>query len=443
MGIRSCLFRIIHDHIKKDDLFANYRMLLESQYWDEDKMQAYQFGLLRKLLVDAYDDTLYYKELFDGLGINPRDIRKIEDLRQLPILTKNDITQNLESMTSRKRNPKNSKTNSTSGSTGVALKFYSPTNVTMMRAIMMRCSQWMGVGLDDRTLQIWGHGFGEKEGFVKRLKLFLNNNKVISGYDLSDADMEEIIEVFRKRKPKLFITYPSILEHIGNYCIPRKIEIRVDVIRIGGEKLYPHQRELAMKVFGAPVFDFYGSRDITSIAMECKEHHGLHIMSENVIVEVQDDNGNFVTEGEGDLIVTHLHNWVTPFIRYRIGDRVRISQRKCSCGRKLPLIEEVLGRSFDMITFPNGNSVMGPFWTFLFKSKPGIDQFSVHLVAKDRLTIKYVARNMLSDAAKEYFVSEIKKKSGAGLKVDFVLVDSIPVTSAGKLKFVFDETRQP
>ena len=82
---------------------------------------------------------------------------------------------------------------------------------------------------------------------------------------------------------------------------------------------------------------------------ECEKHNGLHLMMENIFLEVVDKKGIPLVEGEGDLVLTHLHNRAMPFIRYKIGDRARISGRSCSCGRSLPLIEEIIGRSFDVI----------------------------------------------------------------------------------------------
>lgn len=437
--MRTSFHKLYHQFIKQDSLYTTYNVLTKSQYWSKDEIEAYQVTTLKKLMVDAYCNVPYYKHLFDVNNIDPYRVTSLSVLDKLPLLTKELIREHRKEMLSKRYNPSTARKNSTSGSTGESLYFYSPRDVTLMSAAVMRSNEWMKVKLDDKKCKIWGCAFDHRYGVKEKMKAWFKNTYVLSGYHLSDTDMRKIVTLLKQRAPKLVITYPSILERLCNFIVNNGLQLRVDTVQIGGEKLFPHQRDLARLVLGAEVFDFYGARDIPSIAMECDRHAGLHVMSENVIIEVMDSKGNPVTEGEGDLIVTHLHNWVMPFIRYRIGDRVRVSKRKCACGRTLPLIEEVMGRSFDMIEFPNGNSVMGTFWTLLLKSKPGIRQFTVHQVAKNKIVIRYCGDKELVDKEKDYFVGEILRKSGDKLKVEFEWTDVMSITQAGKLKFVVNE----
>lgn len=439
MKIRSKLHRIYHQSIRRDKVYTYYDLCKKSQHWTLKELRDYQYQLLSKLLKDAYIDVPYYRSLFDSIGMKPADFVDLESIKKLPILTKEIIRSHHRELLSAKQSPSNSRSNSTSGSTGQSLHFRSPKHCEHHVALSMRCFDWMGIGFDDLKYRIWGTPFNHKPKNNTRFKMFAERNLVVSGYNLSEDDLIRILSDLARLKPAIVISYPSILEHIAHYCEKKKLGVKINKIQIGGEKLFPHQRRLFQNAFGAEVFDFYGARDIPRIAQECEFHNGLHVMAENVIVEVMDDSGEIVNEGEGDLIITDLHNWVMPFIRYKIGDRVRVSTRRCECGRELPLIEEVMGRSFDLISFPNGNSVMGTFWPLLLKSKPGIEQFTVHQVATNRIVIKYIGDKKAVEAVSEYWTNEIHKKSGPALEVNYQQVSELPSSSAGKHKFVIKE----
>ena len=207
----------------------------------------------------------------------------------------------------------------------------------------------MGVSPFDREMIIWGTSWGaKKKRKYGRVKKWIENQHIISGYNLSDPDIIEIHNQLVNGKYKIIKSYPSILNTIVDVFEKYNLSYQPDVIQIGGEKLYGFQKEKIENFFNASVFDFYGARDMINIAQNCSHNEGLHIFMENVIVEVVDEEGNPIEEGEGDLVITNLHNYAMPFIRYKIGDRAKISKYKaCSCGRTLPLLDEVLGRKSD------------------------------------------------------------------------------------------------
>src|SRR5690606_21936692 len=134
-------------------------------------------------------------------------------------------------------------------------------------------------------------------------------------------------------------------------------------IVVGAEKLHDFQRDLIERVFEAPVFETYGSREFMLIGAECEHHDGLHVTAENLIVEVIDDDGNPVPEGtEGDVAITDLTNLGMPFIRYRNGDRAVAAEGDCACGRTLPRLARVAGRRLDVLTTPDGRQLPGEFF---------------------------------------------------------------------------------
>lgn len=176
---------------------------------------------------------------------------------------------------------------------------------------------------------------------------------------------------------------------------------------------------------------------------DCSEHMGLHVYMENVIFEVIDENENPIEEGEGDIVITGLHNYVMPLIRYKIGDRAKVSKGKiCKCGRNLQVVDEILGRSFDIIRFPNGNSVEGTFWTLLMRSKPGIREFQIIQEEEDYIRIIYKKDGSVDSIPIDYFKSTLNQYAGDSCRFDFEEISEIKPTSAGKMKFVISKVKK-
>ncbi len=345
---------------------------------------------------------------------------------------------NFNSMISQGLEEKYLKANATSGSTGSNLKFYSDKKQRNGQALVLRANKWLTGKYFPRELRIWGAPWDVsfKKKLLPKLKDYFKNTRMVSGYHLSDDDMKKYLEMIKKWKPELITSYPSILFSMAEYFEKQGFSYKPKAVKSAGEKLHAYQREKIEKVFQTRVFDFYGGRDIPMIAQECEHHNGLHQMMESVVMEVIDKDGNLIQEGEGELVMTHLNNRAMPFIRYKIGDHVRISNNTCSCGRGLKVIDEVLGRSFEIIQFPNGNRVGGTFWTFVMKSVKGIKDFQVVHRDEKSFLINYIPENQDINIDFNKLSTNIKDYGGDHIDIEFKKVELIPPTKGGKHQFV-------
>jgi phenylacetate-CoA ligase len=430
--------------IKRDDLYQLIKLYRESQYWPYQKLLHYQQTKIEELVRHANDNVPYYKDLFSREGLRLDRISDPDNFKKIPFLTKDIIRDPSNNLMATNINRKYAKPNSTSGSSGSNLKFFSDMSVFDVQAMLFRNIEWMGLNFFDRKVIIWGASWDVSlaNKFIPSIKQKLKKQVVLSGYRLSDKTIREYHQFITKFKPKLIRSYPSILFTIAEYFEQNNLAYYPVAIESAGEKLHPFQREKIEQVFKTKIFDFYGARDIPLIAQECEAHHGLHVMMENVLLEVVDDGGNPMEEGEGDLVLTHLHNKVMPFIRYKIGDRARISKRTCTCGRNLPLIEEVIGRSFEIIEFPNGNKVGGSFWTLVMRSVPGVKDFQVVQEAIDQITINYISEEGNIKESLNNLKKRIEEYSGPRLKINFNEVDESPLTKGGKFQFVVSNIKK-
>ena len=255
---------------------------------------------------------------------------------------------------------------------------------------------------------------------------------------MSDRVMMEYADLERSFKPHMILAYPSALAAFSEFCKRKSLKLhRPKTIVSSGEKLYPHQRELIEEVFGAPVYDRYGSREFADIACECPEREGLHLMNDLYVVEVIHESGRIAEEGEtGEIVITDLSNYYMPFIRYRTGDLAVPSGKQCSCGRSLPMLERIEGRAFDTIRTPDGKSMGGFFWTYLSRAVPGIRSFQVEQNEINGVIFRIVPGPDWKNEYTKVLEEKVRENCGENFGADFRLVDEIPLTPSGKSKFI-------
>jgi len=441
--LREGAFWLYHRHVRRTNLRELRELFRQSERWDLERLRVFQTEGLRALLSHCAANVPYYADLFREYGLDAERVREPEDLRRLPFLTKEIIGRQFERLLSRDVDATRLKLNSTSGSTGSSLLFYSDRASRVSQALQLRADEWLGLQLFDRELRIWGAHWDVSalRQALPAAQNFLLGRQIVSGYRLSDEGVADCLERIRRFRPRLLHSYPSILYLLASRwqgAPPRGLE----AIRSAGEKLFDFQRARIEERFGCKIFDFYGARDIPIVAQECEAHAGLHVNMEHVVLEVVDDSGSPIEEGEGELVLTHLANRIMPFVRYRIGDRAHTRASPCPCGRALPLLLEVTGRTFDVLLLPNGNRVGGTFWTLLMRSGASeelVKSFQVVQRSRTRIAVIYVAREALPEGEEWRLRGLVLEHGGPELELTFERADEITPTKGGKWRFVVDE----
>jgi phenylacetate-CoA ligase len=210
---------------------------------------------------------------------------------------------------------------------------------------------------------------------------------------------------------------------------------------VGAEKLHGFERELIERVFAAPVFETYGSREFMLIAAECERHNGMHLNMEYLFVEILDPSGQPTPAGqEGDLVVTDLFNYGMPFIRYATGDRAVAGLGECSCGRGLPLLKKVTGRQLDMLRTPDGRLIPGEFFPHLIKDFPAVRQFQVVQEHPDLILLRVVADAAWTLETSRQLELITRQTLGPMVRFEIQRVTDIPLTATGKHRVVINKT---
>ena len=287
---------------------------------------------------------------------------------------------------------------------------------------------------------------------MKRLKIgvdrYVRRETYIDCTIRSDQQLAHVVESIRHEKPKGFICFSGSGSDVARYIVENNLR-DWDTIPVlcCGEQLSPHARGLFTQAFGPDVFETYGCREVMLIGTECEHHNGLHMSMENLITEVIVREGNQerpARPGEtGDVVITDLHNFGMPFIRYANGDLATLMEdATCPCGRGLDRIATVEGRVADSIQDGNGDLVCGILFSRIFSMSDGLSRSVRHWQAiqrKDRsVTVKLVLLRELDSVSREDLRRAFERYL-KGLPCRIEHVDEIPPAPNGKRKTVVVE----
>ena len=439
--VKSVIFPFYH-WAKRTQVLERLHELRNQQWMNSQDLSRLQNIKLELLLSHAYENVPFYRSRFEYAGIKPNDFGEPEVLNKIPLLSKQDILSNEDLLVSRNAVVGQLIPNSTSGSTGEALRFFTDMKSwACRRALMIRNQEWLGIHLGDRQASLWGASMDIDKGKKLRGRLhnWINNMLPLSSYDLKKTTLYEYVDRLNRFRPKLLTSYPGPLTELAQFmldCGGLKVPSICSIIS-SAETLFSWQKEIIETAFSKPVFNRYGCREFGDIAHECERREGLHINADRLILEIIDEDLVPVRPLQmGEIVITDLDNYGMPLIRYRIGDRATISDKECSCGRGLPLLHSVEGRSLDVVRAPNGNALGGTFWTLLFRSRSGIRAFQVVQEEKNGIVVNFVSDEHQNNLELDYFSKKIMEQCGEDFLVKFNRVDSIEKTTSGKTRFV-------
>jgi phenylacetate-CoA ligase len=396
-------------------------------------------GRLRRLLTDASRHVPYYRRVFDEARFDPSATRSLGDLARLPFLTKALIRANTDAL--KADDAPALRRYNTGGSSGEPLVFYiGKGRVSHDVAAKWRATRWWGVDIGDPEVVLWGSPI--ELGAQDRMRLLrdrLMRTKLLPAFDMSLANLDRFVAEIRARRPRMLFGYPSALAKVAAHAKARGQrldDLGVRVAFVTSEMLYDHQRELIGNAFGCKVANGYGGRDAGFIAHQCPQG-GMHISAEDIVVEIVGPGDEPVADGEpGEIVVTHLATRDFPFIRYRTGDIGILAQRMCACGRSLPLLEEIQGRSTDFVIAADGTVMHGLALIYILRDLPGITSFKIVQESRQRVRVQIVAAADFPSAMDQRIRDGFRARLGASVEVTIERVDVIEPERSGKFRYV-------
>jgi phenylacetate-CoA ligase len=445
---RYVLLPVFEGGFKGRSIFRYWRELEESQWLSRPDLEQRQLASLRQLLIHAFRHCPYYRDCWRELGLDAANVNSLADFRRWPIIDRDAIRQHRLAMRAQIPGMR-LLTKSTGGSSGnpLVLDLDYPSH-DRRTAGAYRGYHWAGAYPGSRQLHLWGVPLGQRSR-LHRWKDYLfhrmHNRLILNSFELGEASRASFLDQWNRYQPDHVVAYTSALYSLARMVAQRGFKAKAPKsIIVGAEKLYLFQRELIEEVFQAPVFESYGCREVMLIGAECDRHEGLHVTMENLVVEILGDDGNPAPPGEaGNVVLTDLFNYGMPFIRYANGDRAVASREMCPCGRGLPLLHGVVGRRLDVLVTPDDRRVPGEFFPHFMKDFPSVHRFQVVQEAIDRIELRVVLDAPLRDDEQGLLHSEVRQVLGPRVQFDLRVVDSIPLTAAGKQQVVVNRLMKP
>lgn len=417
-----------------------YYFLQKSQWWNLEELREYQFHILRRLLEYAAQNVPFYQKQFKALGLEAQDIQTFDDFQKLPILDKETVKANVQELLATNYPSTQRVFLTTGGSTGAPMGFYrSQDAYRKTLAFEWRNYNWNNYRFGDKVAVLRSHVVEPGISKFDRAKKAL----VFSAHKMNDANLPQYLTELDKFAPKFILAYPSAIELLAGYvhrqhCEPQFLKTLKGIFT-SSESLYPDQKKMVESVFKTKIFDKYGNSEMVTMIGMCG-HGSYHDFMEYSYTEILDAAGNPVTAegGVGEIVGTAFVNDAMPLIRYRTGDQVVVTHKKCPCGRAHPRVKSILGREREVIIARDLSRI--PLAPVIF----GIHDDRWHQIRRiqfvqekpGELTILAETTNSDSEVAANYLKMLFEKRLESNFTFDVRIVEQIPLTERGKFKYL-------
>ena len=414
------------------DTLYNLWQLRKSQWYDQQKLRKLQDKKLRALVNHAYASVRFYRQKFKTMSLRPSDICTVDDLNKLPVITRKEVQDNYpDNIISAGTDLSACVKRKSSGSTGTPVEaVFSKKDQAFRYAIFLRAMFECGFRITDKLATV--------SYYDEKITRWFQNMGIMRRRNIhSTNEADRFVDILRAYQPDVLYSYSSYLgilaEAVRNQGIT---DLKPRVFFSHAEMLDERTRSLVRKVFQREIFETYGSAEFMRLAWECPEHTGLHMDCDGYVIEFLED-GEAVSPGErGLLVVTSLDSYAMPLIRYSLGDYGVPSEEACSCGRGLPLIRCIEGRSDDFIVLNGGRLVSPRRLSSAIGDTLGLGEYRIIQEDVDTILVEFVKDKGYSDNTCLEIARKLKGFLGADVEVRTAIVDAIPVDRSGKIKKV-------
>lgn len=426
------------DKALKTSISSKLNQIKQMQKLSSEEINSWQNIKLQELIKHAYKHTKYYKNLFDSLQIKQDSIKTVKDLQKLPILTKQDIINNYKDLI-----PDNLKTiphkqSSTGGSSGDPLKFlldYNSWSYSNANTIY----NWEKTGYKYGNTHIALGStslFIDKETSFKHKIYYKLKNKVgLNGVNMSSEVCKEYVSLIRKKKIFYIYGYASSIYLLAKWVIENKEDVSIKVCFTTSEILTSSFKETILRAFNCKILDCYGASDGGITAFD---HLGGYFeVGYNCILRLDENE----TSNQGSALLTDLLNYAMPLINYKLGDELVLNDKKNSKHTyNGQTINQVIGRTSDLIQLSNGNILTGPGFTILFKDIP-VDYYCIEKVNDNTIKCYIKKLSNYKSTHEEIINSTFKKHMGINTNFSIEYTDNIKYSSSGKRLYFIDNSK--
>ncbi len=448
--MRECLYRM-----RGRNRYARYREALALGRLPTEELRRRQFWQISSLLHYAYKYVPYYRNIFEKLQILPEDIRSSEDFTQFPVLTRQDIQDNLSDLLSSNVLENMRYLNFSGGTTGQPIRFYQDLRLReSMDSNWLLCLSFAGWRPSDMVISIWGNPRDNTSSAIpKGLRPWLAGHLLLNAFRYGKDDLRAWLGVIGRYRRVFLYGYSSVLADLAEFAEENGTKPgNVRGVITTAERLRVPQRESIGQAFNCKVFDQYGSREVPAVSSEC-EHGNMHLLTHSayaeflpVTDEVYSEGLAFEAEGRKTemrrIVLTNLINRAMPLIRYEVGDFGAAKDGACPCGRSFPLMEMGVGRLGGTLRLPDGRRLYSSFFVRRLSGMDGINTFQFRQTDRHNVVL-YVVRGrrfseITADKLRE-LQAHFPQDLCPGLALDIQYVEDVPRTAGGKHRHVICE----
>lgn len=405
-----------------------YRQIREMNTWTREQVQEWQTHRLHLLINHAYNHTRYYREIMDERGLKPEDILTLEDIKKLPVLTREIILNRAEDLTPDNIQKYPHRVSSTGGSTGQPMRYLQDEN-TWGFTTAMKIFSWQQSGYHYGDLYV---SLGSsslfpvnKKSFVHEVYFRLRNTIPLNGMNMDAQVCRKYMDIIISHNVRYVYGYATAIYLLADYCVRNGVKHDMKMAYTTSEKLTPQYRATIEKAWGCQVMDCYGSRDGGITAFEIER--GYYNVGYCAWLEAD-------TDKPSELYATNLVDFAFPTIRYSNRDEVQLCDENQQTQYNGQCIKEVIGRTSDIIRLPNGHILTGPGFTILFRKF----HIAAYCISQPRENTVLVQMQKTVDFKAEEnaeILAAFRKHVGENIDIQLEYVDAFEPMKNGKRRF--------
>ncbi|MES2780127.1 MAG: hypothetical protein V4651_09560 [Bacteroidota bacterium] len=426
--LEKCILPVV-DIIRQTTFMKWLKYWRTVQHLDEPTLKNLQEQKLSTILNHAIINIPYYQNLRS---------KKHLSLNDFPIVYKATIKQQTDNFMWHPEKKSEFVCEKSSGSSGIqGTIFMSKEEQSKIIALQTLLWEWAGYKMGNPMLQT---GITPNRTLEKRMKDILFRVRYEAAFGLKNEDILRALTSFKNTNQSVFGGYASSLFVYAQTALEHGLtDIHFETVISWGDKLFDHYRITIEKAFHCKVYDIYGTTEGFTIAGQ-KDSHYHYIITPQVYVELLDENGNEVSDGEiGHMVVTHLDAFEMPLIRYYLGDlAIKLPKQDYPPNKELafPMFKKIIGRDTDIIYTPNGRSMVVHSFTGIFEHLPEIKQFRVLQHELTGIIIEYIPDQGFDSTILDNIKQKIVASLNEQIDIAFRLVTEIPNSPSGKPQLI-------
>ena len=410
-----------------------YRRIQEMNTWNAEQIREWQEKQLQRIVDQAYNHTIYWKRIFDERGLKPSDICTLEDIKKLPILTKQDIRAHYDEIVPDNVKQFRYRKDQTGGTTGEPMRYLVSEDVWgFVSANKIVAWKTTNYRYGDAFMALGSASiFNKKASFARLILDKIRNEYAVNSMNLDDALCQLYINMLNKKQIHYIYGYASAIYLLAKYALDHKIDMNnMQGAFTTSENLTDVYRETIERAFGCRVMDCYGSRDaaVTCFEISPKNYH----VGYGAYVEVVDE---FETH-KGTLIATNLLNMAFPLLRYEFGDVAELDNNHV--GYNGQVLHQIYGRTSDVLRLDNGHVLTSPGFTILMRNF-NVKAYDIQKLSGIHIRMQVQVADGWNMAQEKKLIKEMERFVGEGCEFTLEYVDHFETLKNGKRHYFMND----